>query len=130
MITAPCAELQEGTATGTEAAGLRYTEINAVFLVWVLLVLIMEPGTGGKGPYDPGSRSSWFDPARDQHFHGGAHLPVKWELPLQEDLGTVHRTGRVCGRCSVCAGCQGQTDLKILASTLRYHGQTLPIVTR
>lgn len=26
---------------------------------------------------------------------GDAHLPMKWELPLQEDLGMVHRAGRV-----------------------------------
>lgn len=33
---------------------------------------------------------------------GDAHLPMKWELPLQEDLGMVHRAGRVLCRCGWC----------------------------
>lgn len=92
LIIAPCAELQERTTAGTKAAGLRYTKINAVFLVWVLLVFLMEPGTGA---------------ARDQHFHGDAHLTMKWELPLCEDSGTLHRAGRVHRRYDQCFPVKG-----------------------
>lgn len=125
LIAAPWAELQEGTATGTPAAGLTYAEINAVFLVWVLLVFAMEPGTGA---------------ARDQDCRGDAHSARKWELPLCEDLGTVHRAGRVHRRHSQCFPVKGYerfgsvlaTRVRLILQldiTLRSRWQTLPIVT-
>jgi len=36
----------------------------------------MEPGTEGKGPYDPAPHSPWFGPARDHDFCGDALLSL------------------------------------------------------
>lgn len=109
-IVANCAELQKGPATGSDAFWLKYAEINADFLDWMLLVFMMDPGTEAAG---------------DQHFHGDAQLTMKsrWLL-LHEDLGMVRRActvQHICSQCfsvkvyerfGACAGCQGQTHFK------------------